>query len=280
MIIDRRRFLTTSGAGLAGLGLAGLRAQAQQPPDQQDVLYSFVAVADPHLRENREGQLTGADKFRSVLDAVARLQPAPDFMLLLGDIHPEVLETLLAEVPLPIHAVAGNHENRAHRELLRSMFPQDFEGRDFYRFEHRGDLFIGVCNAAVGDHVGHFETESNVPAVGQGEWLEEQLAGREEFPRVFVFGHIPPEQNNRPNTMCLAQNDSRWLHEQVTSTQPTALFFGHRHRRIFFDIAGVPVYGIRSCNWNSGDEPCGFQQVLVTPQEVSLRFIETRQFPQ
>ncbi len=273
--LDRREFLALTGAGMAGWALSGAHGQEHAGAGQNGAMYTFAAVADPHLSENREGELTGAEKFRRVLGAIETLDPAPEFMLMLGDIHPTVLEVLLPEASLPIHAVAGNHESKEGRELLRSLFPDDFQGKDYYAFTHRDDLYIAMCNAAHVDHVGHFETETNTPSVGQCEWIEEQLARRDKFNRVILFGHIPPDPELRPNGMCLGQNDGRWLAQKVQDTQPTALFFGHRHHRVWFDIAGVPVYGMRSCNWNFNNEPVGFGHVFAGSNGLDVRFIET-----
>jgi len=256
------------------MALRGLPAFGQEAPPEEP-LYSFLAVADPHLSENREGELTGVDKFRRVLEAITGLERQPDFMLLLGDIHPEVLETLLHQVAVPIHAIAGNHEHAKRREQLRAQFEQDFQGQDFYSFQHRECLFIGMCTALIGDHVGHFDSQDITPQVGQCIWVAEQLARVGDYRHTFLFGHIPPEAENRPNTMCLGQNDSRFLQDLVRQHRPTALFFGHRHKRIWFDIDGVPVYGVRSCNWNSGGEPLGFLQVGVLRDRLDLRFVDT-----
>ena len=270
--LTRRRFIASVAVGAAGLALSRLPSwgQAAEQP-----LYSFIALADAHLREDREGELTGVEKFRRALEAMRGLQPQPESMLMLGDIHPEKLEPLLPEVPMPIYPVAGNHETRAHREALRAMFPDVFQGKDFYTVERGDDLFIGMCTARAGDHVGTFESQDITPGIGQCEWITEQLARREQFARVFMFGHIPPEQQARPSGMCLEQNDSRWLLDVVAQTHPTALFFGHRHYRVWFDVDGVPVYGLRSCNWNSKGEPVGFLHVKVFADRLEVEFVDT-----
>ena len=115
--MSRRQFIASAGAAAAGLALSGLPGFGQA---QDEPLYSFIALADPHLRENRQGELTGVDKFRRALDAIAALEHQPDMMLMLGDIHPEKLEPLLPDISLPIYPIHGNHENVKHREQLRS----------------------------------------------------------------------------------------------------------------------------------------------------------------
>ncbi len=270
--IDRRRFLRIMGVGAAGLALGVSAAGAQWSREPE---YVFAAIADPHLRENREGEPTGVAKFRAALERVNEVAPACVFALLLGDIHPERLEPLLPDIALPLHAVAGNHESVNHRKMLREMFPDDFGGRDFYSFQRGGDLFIALCTAIPGDHVGHLQSQFIEPPVQQCAWLEELLAQRSDFRHVFLFGHVPPEAQNRPSTMCLAQNDSRWLQGIVTESRPTALFFGHRHRQIDFTIEGVPVFGVRSCNWNSGGETIGFLLVAVFSDGIETRFVPT-----
>ena len=87
--LSRRQFIAGVGAATAGLALSGLPALGQA--DAQP-LYSFIALADPHMSENREGELTGADKFRRALDAIAALEHQPDMMLMLGDNHIDPME--------------------------------------------------------------------------------------------------------------------------------------------------------------------------------------------
>ena len=144
-----------------------LSASAQTQP------FNFVVLADPHLREDRPGEPTGVAKFLEVLAQIKALPRQPDFILMLGDTHPEKLAPLLPQIGLPVHVVAGNHETIAHRQQLRALFPQDFGDRDFYAFTHKGCRFIGLCTALVGDHVGHFESQDITPPIGQMQFLEQ-----------------------------------------------------------------------------------------------------------
>lgn len=271
--LSRRQFIAVSALGTAALALGRAPGVAQREADRAS--YTFAAIADPHLREDREGEPTGVEKFEALLARLGQEAPETEFALLLGDIHPDRLGPILPQIALPLHPVIGNHENRAHREMLREQFPADLGESDYYAFEHGEDLFVGLCTAIPGDHVGHFQSQQISPSTAQLAWLEELLARRDEWRNVFVFAHIPPEEQSRASSMCLAQNDSRWFHELVAATRPKALYFGHRHRQIDFEIASVPVHGVRSCNWNSGGEPVGCLVVRVEGEQVTARFMPT-----
>lgn len=261
-------------AWMAVMALVLVGMAARPAGAEEAAVWSFAVVADPHLAEDRAGQPTGVEKFRRTMERIEAMEPRPEFVVVLGDLHVKKLPDVLKEVRLPLHVMAGNHESAADRKQLRELFANDFQGKDFYAFEHRGSQFIVLCTAAQGDHVGHLESEFITPGVGQGEWLEKQLAERGRFRHSFLFGHIPPEAQNRPNGMCLAQNDSRFVHDLVKKHRPTALFFGHRHAEVNFDIDGVPVYGGRSCNWNFQGQPTGFLLVKMLPEKAEVTFVE------
>jgi len=270
--LSRREFLRIAGAGAAGLAFAraaGADAWTRAPE------YVFAVIADPHLREDREGEPTGVDKFRAVLARLDGLLTRPEFALMPGDIHPEKLEPLLPEIALPLHVVAGNHETVAHRAQLRAMFANDFGERDFYALARGDDLFVSLCTAIPGDHVGHFQSQFITPQLEQLAWLEEVLSRRGEFRHVFVQGHVPPGPGAVAGTMFLARNDALWLEALVERTGPTALFFGHRHVQADFEFGGAPLFGVRSCNWNSRGQPTGALLVAVFADGFEAQFVPT-----
>jgi len=239
--------------------------------------FSFAVIADPHLSEdNRQYAATGLEKFARVAEKIKALptEAAPDFVLICGDLHVHRLAEALALLPVPAHVTPGNHESRKSRQQLREMFPDDFQGKDFYSFTHRGCKFISLCTASCGDHVGHLSSEDISPKTGQCAWLEKELA--ETTAHTFVFGHIPPHPEGKDLNMFLGQNDSRFVVELVRKFRPAALFFGHQHRRRRFTIGESPVFVVRSCNWNGGfREPTGFLMVRVQKGSISTEIVET-----
>ena len=221
------------------------------------------------------------EKFKILLKQVQSLPRKPEFMLIVGDIHVKPFKAIMSEVDfeIPMHVIAGNNDIATDRKVLREMFPDDFKGRDFYSFKHKSCLFIGICDAIPKDQVGHLSSQhiaGSVSAAGDGQckWLKNQLAENEnKAEHIFIFGHIAPHPDGIERNMFLAANDQTFLRKLILKYEPTALFFGHYHRRMRFKIGDSPVFIVRSSNWNFFDEPYGFLEVTVSKDTIRTEFI-------
>jgi len=240
-------------------------------------------LTDPHLAEKASWEVeangTHGDRFLRCFEAMAKLTgpDKPDFALVCGDLHPAELQKCLDRVPIPLHVVPGNHENREARDLLRKLFPNDFRASgkpaDYYAFTHNGVRFIALCDVGGGDHVGHLCSEYIAPA-GQCEWLEGELA-RPEAAKV-LFAHIPPDPAGGDRNMYLGRNDSRYLKELFARTAPTVAFFGHQHLPTREDdVGGSRCITLRSCAWNFQGAALGFLLVTVNGTTITTREILT-----
>lgn len=248
-----------------------------------DEPFTFAVVADPHAAETARWRV---DEYGSHMDrffrCVERMEalPAserPDFLLICGDIHLWELQKRMGEIEIPLHVIAGNHASAERKREMRELFPNDFQidGKpaDYYSFRHKGALFIGMCDAATGDHVGQLASEDINPR-GQSEWLERELDRPEQ--QKFLFAHIPPHPEGGDENMYLSRNDSRFLLDLVRETQPTAMFFGHQHSATREDTFGVTrSFTVRSCAWNFKDAPLGFLLVTVGKDGVDVREVLT-----
>lgn len=274
----RRDFLGTVGSAVALAGARSLSANVVQQDDAP--LFSFVIESDPHIGIDRDGERTGRDKFRTVLQKVGRLSPKPDFMLILGDVHGEALKEVLTATgfQIPIHVVFGNADDKSSRKILREMFPGDFAENDYYSFAHKGCKFIGICDAIPGDHVGHLSSEF-YRGLQQCSWLEGQLAeGRNSFDQTFAFAHIPLHPQGKEANYYLAVNDQRFLEELVLKHEPRAMFFGHLHRLERFALGRTEVFSVHGSNWTNTlvpppYDPIGFNVARVYEDGVKLEFI-------
>jgi hypothetical protein len=239
--------------------------------------FAFAVIADPHCTEapkvgaDREGD--NVERFLRCIELAREIEPAPDFILAIGDVHLWGLEAVLADLPVPLHLIAGNHEGAEARAEMRAAFPEDFvrdgEPSDYYAFRHKGVHFIGMCNAGGRDHIGHLCSEDITPA-GQCEWLEQELAA--DDPVKVLFGHVPPHPEGADVMHFMGRNDSRFLNDLIRHTSPTVAFFGHQHLPTRVHMAGsTPCYTLASCAWNTGTEHISFQHVTVGPAEMVVR---------
>ena len=290
MKIARRDFIGQTVAAAAAAAVASRVAAvdtsertARSPAES----FSFCVLADPHCdepaKEGIEALGDGVAKLMRCLEQMQQLDLAerPEFLLLAGDVHPWALLEHEAQWPIPIYAVAGNHESsREKRDQLRQVFGRGFERdgqeSDYYSFVHKGVRFVAACDAGSGgDHVGHWCSELIAPA-GQCEWLEQELTQPEP---VILFAHIPPERDGADRNMYLSRNDSRWFCDLVTRHTPQAMFFGHLHRATEeYRIGATRCFNVSSCCWNAGRAPLGFLHVRVTPAGLHVREMETGRY--
>src|SRR5207247_6993465 len=87
--------------------------------------FLLAQLSDPHVRVGR-GDDGPAEALAAAVRAVAALAPLPQAVLVSGDIadHGEAREyerarELLAPLPMPVHVLAGNHDDR---DALRECF--------------------------------------------------------------------------------------------------------------------------------------------------------------
>jgi predicted phosphodiesterase len=277
MHVTRRRFLQSVSV-IPALTIAS-QACAGEAADELP-LFTFVVDADPHTSIDRDGELTGRDKFRRLLDKVQSLPTRPDFMLILGDVHGEPLREILRDVDfdLPIHLVFGNSDDKPGRKILRDLYPGDFAEADYYAFTHKQCKFIGLCNAIPGDHVGHLSSEF-YRGMDQCSWLEAQLAeGQDRCTHSFVFGHVPLPPQVKEANYYLAVNDQRFLRQLALKYEPTALLFGHLHRLETFSVGKTRVVSVHGSNWTNTlvpppYDPIGFNLVHVFKNRFTVEFI-------
>ena len=249
-----------------------------------EALFSFVVVGCPHISENKKGQPTGIEKFEILLKRIDSLQEKPDFMLIAGDIHIRGFKKVYPKIKMPVYVSFGNHESMGARKEFRKIFPELFKKADFYSFKHKNCLFIQICDAIPGDHVGSLSSEFIFPEWGevrQCEWLEKQLADNyNSVAHTFIFGHIPPHPQGKDRNMYLSPNDQKFLKGLIQKYKPTALFFAHLHSRLEFKIGDSEVVVVGSSNWHfDKNSPTGFMKVKVFADRIEKEFIPLGIYP-
>ena len=204
----------------------------------------LAQLSDPHV-ELGPGDAGSAESLAAAVRTVLALRPLPDAVLLSGDLAAvgadaeyERVRELLAPLPMPVHVLAGNHDDH---ELLRAHFPLpdggdagDRGARPYrYATEVAGVRLIGCDSTIAGRHDGALDVA----------WLEAQLDGR---PTVVAMHH-PPISMGFPalDEIGLAAADAEALGELLArSPQVLRVVAGHVHRAAFGVLGGC---GVAAC---------------------------------
>ena len=172
--------------------------------------FRFVHLTDTHVMAGGKWK-SSADDFefdteaslRRVVEAVRRLDPAPAFAVLGGDLaSPDMLDRdrvltpaeyepsyrLLAEIlaglPCPVRFLVGNHDNRiAFNRVLRPDAPA-FDAPYYYAFDHQGYHFVALDSQESGQPGGVLDAP-------QLTWLRDDLVQHLNEPTVIFVHHHP-----------------------------------------------------------------------------------------
>lgn len=202
----------------------------------------IVQISDPH----HTGEPEPAGALAAAVAAIGRLEPAPDAVLLTGDIansadpaeYAQVRE-LLAPLAMPVHPLPGNHDDR---DALREAFADHAQlaaTSGFVQYAvSAGDVRLVLCDTTEpGEEGGRLDEERLA-------WLEAEL-GREPDTPTLLAMHHPPILTGMPvfDAIGLPPGDRERLAEIVgAAAQVRLLVTGHVHRAIAGTLAGRPVF--------------------------------------
>ena len=207
----------------------------------------FVHITDTHIMAGGRWPLrstntefdTDASLCR-VVETVRRLDPAPAFAVLGGDLaSPDILHRdrapgpgdyassymrlleILAGLPCPAHYLMGNHDNlEAFNLALRPTVAKDAPA--YYAFDHNGTHFVALDSHEPGHADGVLDA-------AQLAWLDRDLsAHRAASTMVFVHHHPWPLGHEWMDTMQI-RNGSELMSLLSRHAQVRGLIGGHVH---------------------------------------------------
>lgn len=224
-------------------------------------LFSFVVVADTHVNERETRSMSPFEtnarangRARYVLEEIAGLDPAPAFVVHLGDIvHPmpgvpayaeaaQQFKAMAARLAVPLHLVPGNHDvgDKSVDWMPAEIVCDDYValyrrtfGADYYAFDAGSPgqpvraivIDAQLLNSGLADEA------------AQRSWLEAELAAHPRA-RRFLFTHYPPyvfavdERGSYDNIDLPAR---AWLLDLLCAHRVEALFAGHVHN-FWYDV--------------------------------------------
>ena len=213
------------------------------PPEHVRFRAVLAQLSDLHVGVG-PGDTRSARRLAAAVAAVAGLDPAPDALLISGDLvdvsSPEAyarVRELLAPLAMPVHAIPGNHDDR---ELLRAAFGPDDGGDPAAPIRHAADcgpLRLVACDTTRPDRDEGRLGEQDL------RWLDEQLAADPSTPAVVAMHHPPLTTGIRAIDAIALPPADRLALAEVLGRHPQAglVTCGHAHRAALGTIAGRPV---------------------------------------
>jgi 3',5'-cyclic AMP phosphodiesterase CpdA len=192
----------------------------------------LAQLSDPHIRLG-DGEREAAAALAAAVAAVAALDPAPDAVLVSGDLadHGDPREyarvkELLAPLAMPVHVLAGNHDDVA---ALEAVFgPAEYAVR-------AGPLrLIGLDSSVPGSDAGRVPVDR----------LAQQLDADTGTPTVVAMHHLPVLTGVAPmDALGVPESDRRALAALLARhPQVERVVCGHVHRTMVGALGGVPVF--------------------------------------
>jgi Icc protein len=242
--------------------------------------FLVAQISDPHVGADWAGEdpLPG---LRMVAEAVMALPNRPDAVLLTGDLSEHgspaeyaAVREALEPIGAPVHAIAGNHDDRA---TLRAAF--GLPGEDAGPVQWAADLgplrLVGLDTTIPGRDGGALDAER----LG---WLDAELARAPDQPTLLAVHHPPIATGVAPwDAIGLAPDDRAALAQVLDGhAQVRRVVAGHVHQTITASIAGRPVLAVPSTymqarlNFSATEielapgAPCGFAVHALVGREI------------
>jgi 3',5'-cyclic AMP phosphodiesterase CpdA len=205
----------------------------------------LAQLSDPHMRVGADDGAS-ATALAAAVDAVLGLRPVPHAVLVSGDIADtgaareyERVRELLAPLPMPVHVLPGNHDDRA---ALREHFGLPGAPDDPLQYTVPcADLRLVVC-------------DSTRPGYDGGElrldWLDQRLAAEPGAPTIVAMHHVPLTIGLPVlDEIGFPPDETRALGELLArSKQVRRVVAGHVHRTVLGTLGGCGVLACTSTN--------------------------------
>lgn len=206
--------------------------------------FLIAQLSDPHVGANWIAPAP-AELLAAAVDAVLALEP--DAVIVSGDLvesaadaEYEGVREALARLAVPIHVLAGNHDDR---DALHRHFGVPGEGGTPVQYAAElGPLRLLVLDSTAPGHE-HGELDA-----GRLEWLEAELSAAPER-HTLIAVHHPPLTTGAPAVDAIALNDGgRTGLGSVLERHPQVLkvVAGHVHRTVEGELGGRPVLAVPS----------------------------------
>ncbi|MDX1431076.1 MAG: phosphodiesterase [Gammaproteobacteria bacterium] len=202
----------------------------------------FIHLTDTHLVAHGE-RLHGIDacaRLEACAESITEAHADAAFCVLTGDVADagdprayDAARTLLAHLPMPVHLIPGNHDDRDEMIAAFPDIPRDADGFVQQAFRHGDAHFVLL------DTLEPSEGSGGAVCERRAAWLEQRLAAAGDAP-VYLFMHHPPFAIGIPALDRIALADPAPFTRVVAAAGNVRhIFFGHAHRPISGQWRGI-----------------------------------------
>lgn len=269
MSIDRRSFLRSSAAGLAGgilpVSLVNLAFGAGQAED-----FTFAYISDAHI-QHISGNKFVRNWDQGLKRAVAEanlLVPRPDFVVFGGDLaqlgtRPELDHgaEILSALRYKTYMVMGEHDYY----LDLGEYWSELFGEQYYSFDHKGVHFVVLNSILTYDdwtfnrwptaeqrmlEMAGLDNPNGSPfMVGsrQVKWLERDLAKVPKDMPVVVFSHSPLQKIYKGWNFWTEDADE--IQRLLNRFDKASVIYGHVHQIQYNQIGNIAFTSVMATAW-------------------------------
>lgn len=230
----------------------------QLPPPS----HVLAHLSDSHLLTGDARQYDAIDtaaRFAAALDRLSRMDPAPQALVLTGDLadlgEPEAYRQLRALVEPVAEAMGaqvvwcvGNHDDRA--AYSRELFGEESEAPQDRVYDVAGLRIISLDSTVPGWHHGELSDEQLV-------WLRDLLATPAEHGTILALHHPPIPSPMLPVAEVIELLETDRLADVVRGSDVRAILGGHYHFTSHSTFAGIPVSVASATCYLSDPAPLG-----------------------
>jgi Icc protein len=234
----------------------------------------IVQISDPHIGYSAEIR----DPERALAAAVEQvlaIEPQPVAVILSGDLTnsgaPEQyrrLRELIEPLPMPVHPMMGNHDDR---DALREAFsdhPEVAATEGPVQYSVRcGGMRVVAC-----DSFASADTDAGALGPERLAWIERELGSGAGIPTILAIHHAPIATGIAGfDLIGLPEEDRRALARILTRAEGIErVVTGHIHRTIFSEVGGVPVVVCPSVFLQAGLDLSGREAIELIGEPPAL----------
>jgi len=208
--------------------------------------HAIAHLSDPHLIGGgglHYGVIDNVANLRRALDRLAAVRPAPQALVLTGDLadraEPEAYATLrsivepaAAEMGAIVVWTMGNHDQRAL--FASGLYDSDDDGFQDRVHEVDGLRIVALDTSVPGYHHGALRPE-------QLAWLADVLATPAQHGTLLAMHHPPLPLPMLRAAELIELQDQQLLADVIAGTDVRGILAGHLHFSTWSTFAGVPV---------------------------------------